>query len=159
MKKFISILLIGMVAFACTPVEKEHETIDKEAIRAEVLAVMNAYKDAILLGDVYGVTRHYLDDPEFRFYSNQTFNDYEGMVKNVEKEFSEYVYEGKIYHDLKVKVLCKERAIVYSLSDFAVTDTSGVKQELTGGVTYVMVKRDDTWKIMHGMGSFKIVEE
>ena len=156
MNKYTIILTLGIFAFACNPTVQNEDPIDKDVIKKEVLKVMNAYKDAILFSDINALKRHYLDDPEFTFYSNNKFYDYEGMLKNMEKEFSEFTFKGDIFKDLQVNVLCKDYAIFYSLTDFTVIDKSSDTTKLTGGLTYILVKRDDTWKIIHGIGAHKI---
>lgn len=152
-------MLLGIFAYTCNPDDQHKKTLDKEQIKKEVLKVMNAYKDAILFSDINALKRHYLNDPEFTFYSNNRFYDYEGMLKNMANEFSEFTFKGVIFKDLQVNILCKDYVIFYSLTDFTVIDASNDTTKLTGGLTYILVKRDDTWKILHGIGAHNIADK
>ncbi len=152
---FHTVLLSAILVIGCNPVETTRETIDKETVKQEVLGFMASYKQAILNSDVDSLTAHYLDDPEFAFYSRNQFHNYQSMLENIKIDFQEWTYSGEIYRDPQVNVLGNTEAVFYSDMVFTGTLSSGEVMDVEGGVIYVLVKRDGGWKIVHGIGSYK----
>lgn len=147
-------LLLVALAFGCSPVETSRETIDKETVKQEVLDYMESYKQSILDSDVAAFATHYLDDPDFAFYSRSRFHNYSSMLENIKKDLQEWTYSGEIYRNPQVNVLGNTEAVFYSDMVFTGTLSSGEVMDVEGGVVYVLVKRDGAWKVIHGIASY-----
>jgi ketosteroid isomerase-like protein len=143
---------------SCDQQKPEPIAVDEDAIKKEVLSVMNDYQNAILELNTEGVTKHYVKGERFTFYSQGKFMDYDGLVEGISTLFSTVTYDGEFFKDMKVKVLDKDAALAYSYLDYTITDTAGVAKKMAGAVTYTLVL-DDGWKIIHGHGSYKAVDK
>ena len=113
---------------------------------------MNSYEEAILASDAEGVTSYYLDDPDFVFYGYGQFNGYKDWIELVKKDFESTSFEGDFYKDIKVHVLSDKVAFVYSSVEYSMVKASDEERTMEGGTVYVLVKKGDDWKIVHGSG-------
>lgn len=159
MKKLATLCLIGLLFAACTPVEPQEEAIDKTALTEEIKTLMKNYGEAWSM-DEDTIMKFYLNSEDFVFYSGNKFYGYEGMQSLVKEMFAPGIkYEGFPYHDIRVGILSKESAFFTSHLDYMMTDTNEVVNRIGGGVTYILVKNDDHWRIIHGIADHYVVEK
>jgi len=159
MKKLVALCLFGLLFVACTPVEPQEEAIDKNALTEEIKTFMNNYGEAWSM-DEDTLIKFYLQSEDFVFYSGNEYYDYEGMQNMVKEMFDPGIkYEGFPYHDIQVVILSKESAFFTSHLDYMMTDTNEVVNRIGGAVTYILVKNDDVWRIIHGIANHYVLEE
>jgi ketosteroid isomerase-like protein len=137
--------------------ETQEEVFDRDAISEEINMVMQDYSgnwnenaDALL--------KHYYNSPDFIFYSDGKFWDYVAWEKNIHALFSVgFTSEGDPYKEPQIRVLCPEAAFFTSSLDYVMTDSSGVKYQVNGAVTYILVRDGETWKIIHGIADHESI--
>ena len=148
-------MFTGICMISCTEMGTQEVVLDRDAISEEINTLMQSYSgnwntnaDAVIM--------HYFDSPDFLIFSEGKHWDYAEWSHHVQADFeSGYTFEGEPYKDSKIRVLCAEAAIFTSTLDYIMIDSAGAKMQITGGVTYVVVKDGDTWKIMHGIGDIE----
>jgi hypothetical protein len=146
---------------SCTNVEPQEEAIDRDGISKEITELMMNY-GADWSADADELMEYYLDSPEFIFYSDGQFWNYEGWDEIINELFAEeIIYEGDPYKKPEVRILCPEAAFFTCYLDYIMTDSSGVRSKVNGAVTYILVKEGDTWKIIHGIADHEstVIEE
>jgi len=132
---------------------KAKKLLNEQCITAQIKKLMNAYEEAILASDAEEVISYYLDDPDFVFYGYGQFNGYKDWIELVKKDFESTSFEGDFYKDIKVHVLSDKVAFVYSSVEYSMVKASDEERTMEGGTVYVLVKKGDDWKIVHGIGS------
>lgn len=158
MKKLFAFCLLGLLFLACTQFEPQEGVLDKAAVAEEIKAFMKSYGEAWTT-DADVLLKHCLSNEDFIFYSDKQFygfNEWEGVVH--EMFASGVQYEGFPYKEINVRVLSEESAFFTSMLDYIMIDTAGVKKHIGGGVTYILVKESDEWKIIHGIANHYVME-
>jgi ketosteroid isomerase-like protein len=135
----------------CTTMETQEEVIDRDAISKEISDVMKNY-GANWTTNADALMEYYLESPEFIFYSDGKFLNYEDWDKSIHELFAKGItYEGDPYKKPQIRVLCPEAAFFTCYLDYYMTDSTGIKSKVTGAVTYILVKEEDNWQIIHGI--------
>lgn len=159
MKKLFAFCLLGLFILSCTQVAPQDEAIDKAAISEKIKTVMTNYGEA-WTQDADALLKFFLSTDDFIFYSDKEFYDYRAWQGVVHEMFASGVqYRGYPYKDINVRVLSKESAFFTSKLDYIMIDTSGTEKRIGGGVTYILVKQKDDWKIIHGIANHYIMNE
>lgn len=154
MRTLLVILIMGVLLNACNAPQPAGEELDKAAVSHAVLIVMTDYENALLQSDFEGITKHYLDDPDFSFFTYGKFQSYDEMIGMLKDYFKNVKYSGDMFIEPSVNVLCEGAAVYSSRMSYTLTDTTGAATAIEGGVTYVLVNRDGQWKIINAIGSF-----
>lgn len=144
-----SLFLLFAACISCTSPDSDLPVKVKERLTSEVHSFIIEYRDAIISADAGKIVSNYLDDPGFRWIVNDRLMSFEDQNKNAYRRTKTMDFKGDLFRNIDINILNKETAIVLSTIDYQCQSTSGTTK-VKGVVTYVLVKKEDDWKIIHG---------
>ncbi|HEX9164295.1 MAG TPA: DUF4440 domain-containing protein [Gemmatimonadales bacterium] len=124
--------------------------MDAAGIRASVERAMHSYLGAIKALDVDRAVNHYLDDPAMHVWNDGVRFDYAAWVAAARANLAPLRSIEGSWGEMTVVPLPPDAAVASASFEETVTDNSGVVTEIRGAVTWVWVRVDGEWRIIHG---------
>lgn len=148
--------LIGVGAatmlLACASGEAPMTEDELAALNDTVVALMNSYADALMSLDPEAITAFYADDPEFRIYLDGQRVTRAELVRQVFQMPSAIRSLEAAWEDIEVTPIGRHAALGASRFERTVVDVAGDTLRDWGTATWVWVRQDDGWRLIHGHG-------
>ena len=145
----VALVMAGSLV-GCTPSEGPLSDVERAALTDTIVAHMHEYLTVFETLDPQRVAPLYADDPDFRVYSDgQSFtrdgllaaiSDLGGILQSIEATWD----------TIEVTSLGRDAALAASRFRRTLTDTAGDAVHDWGTVTWVWVRREGEWQIIHG---------
>ncbi|MDX1747240.1 MAG: DUF4440 domain-containing protein [Halobacteriales archaeon] len=111
---------------------------------------MGDYVDAIVVGDWRRATSHYAHEPEFLVYATGTPLRFDSVVSLVRAGAESRSSVDLEPIEIDVTILSDGAAVASFTHRQRIVDTTGAETVLRGSASWVWVRRDSVWKILHG---------
>lgn len=149
MKKYLSLLLLAVLLFACQQKTEILTNAEKAAITDSIKQALNNYSLAVKSLDAKRITDLYLDSPDFAVASN---DDYYPNLDSLHKTLQQHLKMWKRvdsfeWIDPKIFVLGKNAASATSEFHEKILLESGNSFDAKGHFTFVFKNSNDAWKI------------
>ncbi|MDR8394431.1 DUF4440 domain-containing protein [Aliifodinibius sp. S!AR15-10] len=148
--RILKLSLIGLFLIGCVRTESELTDTKKELIAEGVTESMQSYMAAINAEDVEAVITHYESDSQFSVVSDGQFFSFDEWVSGVRTQWASINEAAGDWGRIAITVLDQDVALAFAPYHLTFTDTAGASISHNGVVTWVWVKRGDTWKMIHG---------
>lgn len=148
--------LVGVGAatmlLACAPGEAPMTEDELVALNDTIVALMNSYADALMSLDPDAITAFYADEPAFRIYLDGQRVTRAELVGQVSDMPSTLRSLEAALEDIEVTPLGRDAALCALRFERTVVDVAGDTLRDWGTATWVWVRRDDGWRLIHGHG-------
>jgi ketosteroid isomerase-like protein len=148
--------LVGVGAatmlLACDPVEAPMTERELVALNDTIVVLMNGYADALMSLDPNAITAFYADEPTFRIYLDGQRISRAELVAQVAEMPSALRSLHAAFEDIEVTPLGRDAALGAARFERTVVDIAGDTLRDWGTATWVWVRRDEGWKVIHGHG-------
>lgn len=146
---FCILTLLGICStafYSCSGSDRSKQ----EAMRGDMISLMNTLRDAAIELDAEKVINLSLDTPEFLFFSDGEVVNYEQFVKAEREDFSNFASHQLTWDTLYVKVLSPN--VVSALAPFhqKLTQHDGTVLQLEGEVTWIATRTAEGLKLIYG---------
>ena len=152
------ILLIGLFAFGCERTEPELTDTERKLTAEEVIESMQSYMAAVNAEEIKRVITYYEEDSDFTVVSDGQFYSYDEWVSGVRNQWAGISEASGDWDRIDITVLDEDVAFAVAPYHLTFTDTAGASIPHNGIVTWVWVKRDGTWKMIHGHARSETME-
>jgi ketosteroid isomerase-like protein len=148
MGRFLALLVIAAASSGCVSSEPV-QLPDPAILKAELESAMGGYLDAQARRDGVAMNAFYADSPEFEALMNGARQD---LATTRDGNIAYYSGLREIqggFTQLATTLLAPDVGLITALRDQTMTDTLGAAVRHTGGASWVWVKRQDAWRILH----------
>lgn len=148
------LLGIGLVTWSlgCSRAEAPMSESELRALDDTITTLMNSYADALMSLDPDAITAFYADDPAFRVYLDGQSVTRAGLVGQVSGLGSVLESLDAAWEDIHVTPLGRDAALGSSRFERTLVDAAGDTIRDWGTATWVWVRRDEGWQVIHGHG-------
>jgi len=147
-RPFFLVLLIA--CFSCGTNNKPLSDVQKDDAKEAMITLMNSYVGAIKERNADKIISHFLDSPEFMFYTDGNRQGYDELVAQVRRDFPNNVskYEGN-WDTILVSVLNPDAVAAAAPFHEVLTDMEGIETRLKGEVTWIAIRVGKDWKFIY----------
>jgi hypothetical protein len=150
MCRIITLLLLCTSFFSCSC----STTVQNEDTKKAMINLMNSYINSIKERNFDKTIAHFMDSPEFMFFSEgkcQGYNEIVTQVRDLYQSISKY--EGK-WDTIFVSALTPTAVAAVAPFHEVLTDNNGVETRLKGEVTWIAIRLEKDWKFIYGHASY-----
>jgi ketosteroid isomerase-like protein len=140
---------ILVVIFAACNSNVHKEKFDEGLLRNQVDSTMSAYLDALSKHDGERIVSYYLNSPDFEVVENGKFYQYQEFIKRAIAFYSGIRDVSGGFSDFHTAILGPEAALISGSRNQTTVDTSGFAVRRVGSASWVWVKREGRWSIIH----------
>lgn len=137
---------------ACASGEAPMTEGELSALNDTVVGLMNSYADALMSLDADAITAFYADEPAFRIYLDGQRVTRAELVRQVAQMPSALQSLDAAWEDIEVTPLGRHAALGASRFKRTLVDVAGDTLRDWGTATWVWVRQDDGWRLIHGHG-------
>ena len=124
---------------------------ERSALEKEVSDLILSYSDAMNALDEKAILSHVFGGPNFAYTrrgSRSNFEQFKTGTRSLTTSFTDKVStSGPVSIDL----IEPDVAVATHSFDQTLTTTAGEKRDFTGTVTWIAIKRDGKWGLIHGL--------
>jgi hypothetical protein len=149
------ILIISLIALISTVSYNscsQSDIIYPEEIKSEMLSLMNSYADAINEVNYEKTISHYQNSPEFFFYSDGAYYNYDALSSHFKTSFINFKSVKMELDTIVVRVLSSDLAAIFTSFHTTFIDKSSLATRIIGEATWIAKRKSDKWKFVfvHG---------
>ena len=148
--------LVGLAAstmlLACSSVEAPMTENELVVLNDTIVGVMNGYTDALMSLDPEVITAFYADDPTFRIYLDGQRVTRDELVAQVNGMPSALRSLHAAWENIEVTPLGRDAALGAARFERVVVDIAGDTLRDWGAATWVWVRQEEGWRLIHGHG-------
>jgi uncharacterized protein (TIGR02246 family) len=151
-------VLCSITTPACrTSGEQALTPAERTAITDSIVAVAHGMAQAANALDADALDRTLASDPELTWASDGHLLaiPHDSMMAMYRNFYHSLRSMAFVWDTLRVSVLGHDAAVLSGAAHFAVTDTSNQTDREAVAVTYVFVRRDQRWQLLHGHASHR----
>lgn len=150
MRTLLLVSLIAGLLAGCDSKQGDLTETERSALTDTIAERMQEYADALGSLDPQQMEPFYVDDPDFRVYSDGqilTRDELLGAIGSMSTSLQSV--EG-IWDSIEVTPLGRDAALAAARFRRIMIDTAGVVINEWGTVTWVWVYHDEEWRLIHG---------
>lgn len=154
MKSSLGLLLLVCIFIlpAC-----ESDTVDEEAVTAEVSERLEGFVSALNAGDTKELLDYYSQSPRFYWVEDGqvTYPDYATLAGSLEGLYASLQSAEMRVLERRIDVLDAQSAMIYTEYEQDLTMKGGYSFSINGAMTVLMEKEESTWRYIIGHSSTK----
>lgn len=150
-RRFVAVGVLT-VLLGCAATEGPMTDSELRALNDTIVTLMNSYTDALSSLDPDSITAFYADDPAFRVYLDGQSLTRADLVEQVAGLGSALQSLEAAWEDIQVTPLGRDAALGASRFERTLVDLAGDTIRDWGTATWVWIRQDDGWRMIHGHG-------
>ena len=151
-------IALSITASSCGPAAPASLTeAERTAITDSILTITRGFAAAANALDVSRFSPLFSSDPALTFAAdgNLMLVSHDSLMSMYRATSSGFIKMEFVWDTLRVSVLEPKVAVLSGAAHLAVTDKSGKMTRQGVAVTYVFVRRDAGWRLLHGHASHR----